>query len=306
MKLLITGATGLVGRTLCRWLKDDGHSIVALSRTPDPARVPQADAVFAWQPEAGMPPAAAFEGVDGVIHLAGESVAAQRWTAEHKRRVRDSRVLGTRHLVEAMQALAAPPKVFISASAVGFYGDRGDEVLDENSPPGHGFLSEVCVEWEREAQRAAEFSVRVALLRIGVVLSPQGGALTQMLPIFRLGLAGKLGSGRQWFPWIHLDDVVGIIRFTLEQPVSGPVNVTAPGIVTNAEFTEALARVLHRPAFFAAPAFGLKLVMGEMAAVVLASQRAVPQAVLEAGYKFRYPELRSALTDIFGSGNQKQ
>ena len=306
MKLLMTGATGLVGKALCRSLKNEGHAIVALSRTPDPARVPQADAVFAWQPEAGMPPAAAFAGVDGVIHLAGESVAARRWDDEHKRRVRDSRVLGTRHLVEAMQSLAAPPKVFISASAVGFYGDRGDEVLDEDSPPGRGFLSEVCVEWEREAQRAAEFGARVTLLRIGVVLSPQGGALAQMLPIFRLGLAGKLGNGRQWFPWIHLDDVVGIIRFTLEHSVSGPRNVAAPGIVTNAEFTDALAQALHRPAFFAAPAFGLKLVMGEMAAVVLASQRAVPQAALKAGYRFRYPELRPALAEIFGSGSQKQ
>ncbi|MFN7947837.1 MAG: TIGR01777 family oxidoreductase [Blastocatellia bacterium] len=299
MKLLITGATGLVGRALCRSLKNDGHSVAALSRTPDPARVPQADAVFAWQPEAGMPPAAAFEGVDGVIHLAGESVAARRWNDEHKRRVRDSRVLGTRHLVAAMQALAAPPRVFISASAVGFYGDRGDETLDEHSPPGRGFLSEVCMEWEGEAQRAAEFGARVVLLRIGVVLSRQDGALAQMLPIFKLGLAGKLGSGRQWFPWIHLDDVVGIIRFALEHPGSGPVNAAAPGIVTNAEFTDALAQALHRPAFFAAPAFGLKLVMGEMAAVVLASQRAVPQAALNAGYRFRYPELRPALAELF-------
>ncbi len=298
MKLLITGATGLVGKALCRSLKDDEHSIVALSRTPDPARVPQADAIFAWQPAAGLPPVAAFAGVDGVIHLAGESVAARRWNDEHKRRIRDSRVLGTRHLVAGMQSLAAPPRIFISASAAGFYGDRGDEVLNENAPPGRGFLSDVCAEWEREAQRAAELGARVALLRIGVVLSHEGGALERMLPIFKLGLAGRLGSGRQWFPWVHLADVVGLIRHVLKHPVSGPVNVAAPGIVTNAEFTDSLARALHRPAFFAAPAFGLKLALGEMAAVVLASQRVVPQVALNAGYSFRYPDLNSALTEL--------
>ncbi|HZS05046.1 MAG TPA: TIGR01777 family oxidoreductase [Blastocatellia bacterium] len=300
MKVLMTGATGLIGRALGRSLENDGHTIAALSRSPDKSRVPFADEAYAWQPEAGPPSAEAFAGAEVVIHLAGESVAGRRWNDEQKRRIHDSRVIGTRHLVAAMQALSRPPAAFICASAVGIYGDRGDELLDEQSPAGTGFLSAVCEEWEYESRGTAAFGVRVAQLRIGVVLSAEGGALRQMLPVFRLGLAGKLGSGRQWFPWIHVDDVVGIFRHVIESPAtSGPVNVVAPGVVTNAEFTRELARALHRPAFFAAPEFGLKLMMGEMAAVVLASQRVVPKVALATGYSFRYPDLPSALAELF-------
>lgn len=302
MKILMTGATGLIGAALGRSLAGDEHSIIALSRRPDKARVPFAEQVFAWQPETQLPPAAAFAGVDAVVHLAGESVAGGRWSEAQKQRIRNSRVVGTRNLVTAMQSVAPRPQSFICASAVGFYGDRGDESLDERSAAGRGFLSEVCLEWEGAAKEAATLGIRTVLLRLGVVLSRDGGALPQMLPIFRLGLAGKLGSGRQWFPWVHIADAVGLFRHALEQTaLSGPLNVTAPGIVTNAEFTRLLAQALGRPAFFAAPEFGLKLLMGEMAAVVLASQKAVPAVALASGYRFRWPELPGALRNLFES-----
>lgn len=298
MKLLVTGATGLVGQALCRSLKNDGHTIVALSRSADRSRVPFAEAVYAWQPAAGLPPAEAFAGVDCIVHLAGESVAGRRWSEEQKRRIRESRVTGTQNLVAAIERLAQRPTTFICASAVGYYGNRGDEVLTETSPAGSGFLSDVCVEWEREAGRAASLGLRTVTMRIGVVLSAKGGALQQMLPIFRLGIAGKLGSGQQWFPWIHIDDVIGLFRQAIESDQSGLVNVVAPGEVRNAEFTEKLAAQLHRPAFLAAPEFGLKLMMGEMAAVVLASQRVRPVTAQERGYRFRYPDLSAALRDV--------
>jgi uncharacterized protein len=298
MRTLITGATGLIGSALCRRLAGEGHSIVTLSRSPEKARGLPGE-VFKWQPQSGLPPAEALAGTEAVVHLAGEHVAGGRWTEEHKRQIRDSRVLSTRHLVSAMEAAAPRPRAFVCASAVGFYGDRGDEVLDENSPPGVGFLSETCREWEAEAERARSFGVRVVKLRIGVVLSEKGGALTQMLPLFKLGLAGKLGGGGQWFPWIHLDDVVGLIHHALfSEQVAGALNAAAPGIVTNAEFTDRLASTLRRPAFFAAPAFALKLALGEMADVVLASQRVTPAAALSTGYRFKFPALDAALREI--------
>jgi hypothetical protein len=295
MKILITGATGLIGRSVCQRLKSEGDQVVVLSRHPETAG---GLAAFNWSPESGMPPRAAWEGVEAVIHLAGEPVA-DRWTNEKKRRIRDSRVIGTRHLVAGMRESGQPPKVMIAASAVGFYGDRGDEVLDENSAPGRGFLSEVCLEWEGEAARARELGVRVAFVRIGVVLSPAGGALEKMLPPFKLGLGGRMGSGRQWFPWVHLEDMVGILRHALVTPaVNGPINAVAPGLVTNEEFTRELAAVLNRPAFFPVPEFALRILMGEMAEVVAASQRVVPQVALNTGYEFRYPNLRPALESL--------
>lgn len=298
MKVLVSGATGVIGSELCRRLSGDGHSIVVLSRSPQKARR-LSDEVYEWQPVSEPPPVAALSGVEAVVHLAGEHIAGRRWSDEQKRRIRDSRVLSTRNLVAAMGAAASRPLAFVCASAVGFYGDRGDEVLDENSAAGSGFLSEVCVEWEREATRAAEFGVRVVPLRIGVVLSRRGGALEQMLPLFKLGLAGRLGSGRQWFPWIHSDDVVGLIeQALLTEGIAGPLNAVAPGIVTNAEFTTTLAAVLRRPAFFAAPALALKLVLGEMAEMLLASQRVRPAAALASGYRFKFPELKPALEEL--------
>jgi len=242
-----------------------------------------------------------LEGVDAVVHLAGEPVA-QRWTAEIKRRIRDSRVLSTRHLIQAMRQVEQPPRIFVSGSAVGFYGARGDERLTENSKPGQGFLSDVCVEWESEALQAETLGTRVTLIRTGVVLDPVGGALKTMLPAFKLGIAGKLGDGRQWFPWIHRDDILGLMRWALlNSQARGPFNGVAPNPVTNEEFTKELAAALNRPALLPVPRFALDMLFGEMAAVMLASQRVEPQAALVGGFSFRFPALREALPDLFRS-----
>ena len=299
MKILMTGATGLLGRQLCAQLASEGHALVVLTRRLASATQIAHQAAFAWQPETELPPAAAFEGVEAVIHLAGEPVA-ERWTPQRKRGIRASRVLGTRHLVQAMQGLSQSPRVLVSGSAVGYYGDRSDEWLTEQAAPGKGFLSDVCVEWEAEARQAEAGGARVALLRTGVVLDPAGGALKTMLPAFNFGIAGKLGSGRQWFPWIHRADILGLLRFALlNETVSGPLNGVAPNPVTNEEFTKELAAVLHRPALLPVPKFALDLLFGEMASVTLASQRVQPQAALDAGYVFRFPWLREALADLF-------
>lgn len=299
MKVLVTGATGTIGRAICERMAAKGHSIVVLTRRPENARVVPGAQAFRWDAEREHPPIEAWDGVDAVVHLAGEPVAGARWTDEQKKRIRDSRILGTRNLVEGMRALQNPPRILISASAVGFYGNRGDEQLDENSNPGQGYLTDVCRQWESESERAREFGARVVLVRIGVVLSPTGGALEKMLLPFKLGLGGRLGSGRQWFPWVHIDDIVGIFLHAVENPaVNGPVNGAAPGIVTNEVFTRQFAAVLHRPVFFPVPEFALRLLMGEMAAVVLASQRVLPQATLASGYQFKFPDLTPALVDV--------
>lgn len=301
MKILVTGATGLIGRAVCQTLINDGNQVVVLSRRTPPNL--SGVTAFRWEPTRESPPVEAWEGVEAVIHLAGEPVAA-RWTDETKRRIRDSRVIGTRNLVAGMKALGKAPEALIAGSAVGFYGHRGDEVLNEGARAGSGFLSEVCVEWEAEAARAREFGVRVAQVRTGVVLSPEGGALEKMLTPFKLGLGGRLGDGRQWFPWIHLDDIVGILRHALMTPaVNGAINGVAPGIITNEEFTRELAGAFNRPAFFPVPEFALRILMGEMAEVVLASQRVVPQVALDTGYQFRYPNLRPALDALLKRGS---
>ena len=307
MKILITGATGLIGRRVCRSLINEGHQVVVLSRRPPAATDLSGVIVFRWEPVAEPPPAAALEDVEAVIHLAGEPVAAARWTDEQKRRIRDSRVKGSRNLVAGLRATPRPPKVFVSSSAVGFYGDRGDEILNEGSAPGSDFLSEVCLDWETEAARSRELGVRAAFVRTGVAISPSGGALEKMLPPFKLGLGGRLGDGRQWFPWIHIEDVVGIFLHALMSPaVDGPINGVAPGIVTNEEFTRELAAALNRPAFFPVPQFALRALMGEMAEVVTASQRVVPQVALDTGYRFKYPNLRPALESLLKTrGEQK-
>ena len=276
MVVTLTGASGFIGRALAVRLQAAGHKVQRFSlRSPQP-----------------------LEASDAVIHLAGEPIA-QRWTPEAKRRIRESRVDGTRRLIAV---LPAPPSVFICSSAVGFYGTRGDEVLTEASPPGTGFLADLCVEWERAADEARALGTRLVKLRTGMVLGGRGGALDRMLPPFRMGLGGRLGSGRQWMPWIHLDDHLDLVEFALaEAGVSGPLNAVAPNPVTNREFTATLARALSRPAFLPAPAFALKVMFGEMASVLLASQRVIPRAAQDAGFVFRHPELGPALQDILRS-----
>lgn len=299
MRVLISGATGLIGRALCNQLEAEGHKLIVLTRNPQRAVKLGDRTAFAWQPELEVPPQVAFEGVDAVVHLAGESVA-QRWTNESKRRIRNSRVLGTRNLVQGMRQCAKPPSIFVAGSAVGFYGNRGDERLTEQSAPGEGFLADVCQEWEAEIQQAKLFGTRTVMLRTGVVLSRAGGALKTMLPAFQFGLAGKLGDGRQWFPWIHRTDLVGLIRHALmNNTLDGSLNGTAPNPVTNEEFTKELAKALNRPAFIPVPKFALELLLGEMASIVLASQRVIPQVALQSGYPFRFLWLSAALEDLF-------
>ncbi len=271
MKIAVTGASGFIGRRLMGSLGSQARA-VSLRGNPD-----------------------GLAGADAVVHLAGEPVA-QRWTKEVREKIRSSRVEGTRRLVDAMRA--SPPRVLVSASAVGYYGSRGDEMLTESSPPAEGFLGDVCVEWEREARKAEEYGVRVVCLRNGLVLG-KGGGLEKMLLPFKLGLGGRIGDGGQWMAWIHVDDAVGLIEFALSSSaVTGAVNATAPNPATNEEFTRELAGALHRPAILPVPKFALRLLYGDMAQIIYASQRVIPKAALEAGYEFRFPELKGALRDI--------
>ena len=284
MNITITGASGFIGRYLVQALSRDGHSVRALSRA-------------AWDIFAGEPPAESLAGADAVVHLAGVPVA-QRWNRQTRKRIRDSRVVGTHHLVTALSTLSPRPEVLVCASAIGIYGDRGDEVLTEESPPGKGFLAEVCRAWEGEADLAESIGIRVVKLRIGVALGKKGGALEKILPPFRAFLGGRLGSGDQWMSWVHIADIVGLIRHALDRPVHGALNATAPNPVRNTEFTRELGAALHRPAIFPVPAMGLKLLLGEMSEVVLASQRVLPKVAESAGYRFAFPELGPALRDL--------
>jgi len=298
MRALVTGATGFVGPRLLRLLDKP----VVLSR--DPGRAARsigtlAGRIVAWDPMRGPPPAGAFEGIDAVFHLAGESVADGRWAAERKRRIRETRTVGTRHLVQGIAQMDRRPSVLVSASAVGYYGNRGDDELTEQSPPGKDFLADVCVEWEREAEAARDLGVRVVTARTGIVLGPGGGALGKMLLPFRLGAGGPLGNGRQWMPWIHVADLTRMYVHAADTAaLSGAMNAVAPNPVRNADFTRALGRQLHRPAFLPAPYFGLRIVFGEFAQVLFDSQRVIPRAALESGFVFRYPDLAMALADI--------
>jgi uncharacterized protein len=299
MRVLINGATGLIGTALCRLLDSGDHQIVALSRSSGNAAGLPAIETYQWDPQTGPPPGAAFDGIDAVVNLAGEPLDAHRWTDEQKKRIRDSRIITTRNLVEGLGSTDRKPAVFVSGSAVGFYGDRGNVELDETSAAGSGFMSEVCQDWEREGSRAAELGIRVVHVRTGVVFSAEGGALKKMLTPFKLGLGGRLGSGEQWFPWIHIEDIAGIFRHSIvTSSFGGPINAVAPEAVTNAEFTRELARALHRPAFMPVPETALRVLMGEMAEVLFASQRVVPKAALASGYQFRYPQLTPALADL--------
>jgi uncharacterized protein (TIGR01777 family) len=300
MNILITGATGFVGRRLCEMLHQAGHTVRALSRDSVAAkqRVPHLKEVFPWNPLQELPPLQAFEGCDAVVNLAGESIAG-RWTAPKKQLIRDSRVLGTKNLVNALSQLSSRPKVLISASAIGYYGDRGEETLTEDAAPGSDFLAQVCRDWENEALKAESLGMRVVRLRIGLVLGRGGGTLQALLPLFRVGLGGPLGSGRQWWSWIHRDDLCRlIVQILANENVSGPVNATAPQPVRQKEFAQVLGRVLRRPAFLPTPAFALKIALGEFADGILASQRALPRRAQEMGYRFQFEELEGALREI--------
>jgi uncharacterized protein (TIGR01777 family) len=296
-RVLIAGASGLLGRGLAALLESQGHTVRRLVRRPAAA-----PGEVYWNPAAGELDPAALEGIDAIVNLAGENVGAGRWTERRRTAILRSRVEATRTLVVALQKLARKPEVFVSASAVGFYGDRGDEILAEDASIGHGFLPEVCLAWETHAEGAARSGVRTALLRFGVVLTPAGGALPKMLPAFRAGLGGRVGSGRQWMAWVGREDALGALYHAImDTRCRGPVNVVAPEAVTNAQFAATLGRVLGRPAVLPVPAVALRLLFGEMAdGTLLASTRAVPGKLGAAGYVFRQPTLESALRQELG------
>lgn len=295
MKILISGSSGLVGTALIKSLEPEGHEIFSLVR-----HYPNSEAEIEWSPDRYSIQLARIEGFDAVVNLAGESIAEGRWTEEKKRHIRESRVKGTKLLGDSLANLTNPPKTFICASAIGYYGNRGDEILRESSAPGDDFLAEVCVEWEKATALATEKGIRVLNARFGVILDAHGGALAKMLPPFRLGAGGKIGSGKQWMSWIALDDVVGALKFALtNEALRGPVNFVAPNPVTNSEFSSTLGKVLSRPSFFPIPAFGVRLLFGEMAdALLLSSQRVEPERLQGTAYEFQYSQLETALSHL--------
>lgn len=295
MRALVTGATGFLGRHLLRQIE---HPVV-LTRNPDRAReLPNDPELFPWSPPS-PPPAEAFSGVEVVFHLAGESIAGGRWTDARKKKILESRREGTRSLVDAMAALERAPRAFVSASAVGYYGDRGDERLTEASPAGIGFLADVGSQWEREAMRAESFGLRTVCIRTGLVMGDDGGMLAKLKPIFGLGLGATFGDGRHWMPWVHRDDVTRLyLHAAAQSDLHGPLNAVAPGIVQNRDFTRILARVLGRPSFLKIPTFVLRAGMGEMTELVLGSQRVAPAATLASGFRFAHPELEPALREL--------
>jgi uncharacterized protein (TIGR01777 family) len=296
--ILLTGSSGLVGASLVRSLRAKQISTLILRRQT--AQIKKDEAI--WDPYAAQPMKSPdmLEGITAAVHLSGANIAARRWTSSYKRELRDSRITPTRSLATMLAGLRSKPSVLVCASAVGIYGDRGDERLDEASTPGSGFLAELCLDWEKAAQPAVDAGIRVVYLRFGVALSAEGGALARMLPIFRAGAGGRLGSGRQWMSWIALPDVIRIIEFALQTAsLSGPVNLVAPNPVTNSEFTSVLGRVLRRPTVIPAPALALRLALGEMAdEAILASERVAPACLEAAGYVFQYPELEAALRGV--------
>ena len=295
LDIAITGSTGMIGRALTAFLRSGGHRVHPIVRTPP------RETEIGWRPDEGHIDQPRLEGLDAVIHLAGENIADRRWTPSQMTRIRTSRVAGTDLLARTLARLDRPPRTLLTASAIGYYGDTGDKPLDESADAGTGFLAELARDWEEAAAPAAEAGIRVVAMRTGVVLGPTGGALGKMLPIFRAGLAGRLGSGRQWMSWISLDDAVGAIHHLILGDVSGPVNLVAPTPVTNAEFTRILARLLRRPALFPVPAPALRIVVGRMAdEALLASTRVHPGQLLEQGYAFDHPTLLQALQHVLG------
>ena len=296
MKILVSGSHGLVGKALLRSLTGDGHEVIRLVRGEHALGSPE----VGWQPRQGRIDVEHLEGIHAVVHLAGESIASGRWSAEKKIAIRESRVKGTALLSDAIAHLSQPPSVFVSASAIGYYGNRGDELLTEESAPGNDFLASVCKEWEAATRAAVEKGIRTVCARFGIILDPNEGALGKMLPPFRMGVGGRVGDGKQWMSWIALDDVVNGLKFLIEdESIKGPVNFVAPEPVTNAEFTKTLGRVLKRPTFFPIPAFGARLAFGEMAdALLLSSQRVEPGVLEDTGFMFTWPTLEPALRHL--------
>ncbi|WP_328740181.1 TIGR01777 family oxidoreductase [Streptomyces erythrochromogenes] len=291
MRIAVTGSTGLIGSALVRSLRADGHEVVRFVRR-EPAGADEAR----WDPERGRVDPAGLAGCGAVVHLAGAGIGDHRWTAAYKRKIRDSRVLGTAALANALAGLDEPPAVLVSGSAVGYYGDTGDRPVDEDSPAGHGFLPSVCVEWEAATAPAQEAGIRTAFARTGLVVAKEGGAWGRMFPLFRAGVGGRLGDGRQYWPFISLHDEVAALRHIIDTPeLSGPVNLTAPEPLTNRQVTAAMARVLHRPAVLPVPAVALRVVLGEFSQDVLGGQRARPTRLLESGFVFRDPGIEQAI-----------
>ena len=296
MNITLTGASGFLGTRLVARLLRDGNTLHVLGRKRSPD-LPPAVSFTEWDALKGPAPAASLSDADAVIHLAGEPVA-RRWNSSVKQRILDSRKIGTRNLVRGLADAQRRAPVLVSASATGYYGDRGEETLVEDSAPGTGFLSEVCVAWEQQALNAETMGIRVATVRIGIVLGKEGGALAQMLPAFKMGVGGRLGSGRQWMSWIHVDDLIELFVFAvMRDGVAGAVNGVSPAPVRNADFTAALAGVLHRPAIFPVPRFALKVLFGEMADIVLWGQKVTPKVAESSGFQFQYRDLNGALVD---------
>lgn len=296
MKILVSGSHGLVGKALIDSLTTDGHEVLKLVRRERTFGAPEIE----WHPNHGQVDTQHLEGFDAVVHLAGESIASGRWTDAKKRAIRESRTLGTSLLSEALTRLTRPPSVFLSASAIGYYGNRGDELLTEKSAPGDDFLSSVCVDWENATKPAMEKGIRTINTRFGIILDTNGGALAQMLTPFRMGVGGRVGDGKQWMSWIALEDVVNGLKFLIaDKPVQGPVNFVAPNPVTNAEFTKTLGRVLSRPTIFPVPAFAVRLAFGELAdALLLSSQNVDPTVLQDNGFLFSWPTLEAALRHV--------
>jgi uncharacterized protein (TIGR01777 family) len=303
LNILVTGSTGLIGTELVSLLKKNNHHVLRMVR-----KTPAGSDEVQWDPASGIPDKTSIEGLDAVVHLAGENIAAGRWTTEQKRRIRESRIQGTRLLAQSLAYLFDPPKVLISVSAIGYYGDRGEQRLDESSAPGSGFLPELCREWEAATAQASARHIRVVNPRLGMVLSAAGGSLAKMLPIFRLGIGGRVGSGKQYMSWIAIDDLVRIIEYAIQdESLRGPINAVAPNPVTNLEFSKILGRVLNRPSFMALPAFAARLIWGQLAdEVLLASARVSPERLLQSNYKFLFPNLEAALRHILNPASLKE
>ncbi|MEK6277868.1 MAG: TIGR01777 family oxidoreductase [Actinomycetota bacterium] len=300
MRVLVTGASGLIGSTVCDAVLARGDEVVGLSRDPERARNTNPTVNWhSWEPTMERPPAEAFEAVDGVIHLVGESIN-QRWTDDAKRRILESRTAGTHNLVQAIGALERKPRVLVSQSAVGYYGDRGEAIVDESAPPGSGFAADVPVEWERAAHEADDLPIRLVILRTAPVLDPREGLIKELLIPFKLGVGGPIAGGRQYLPWIHIDDEVAMLLWALDdERVTGTINAASPNPVTNREFSKALGRALNRPALMPVPGFAVSLMRGrELAETVKGGQRVIPRRALDLGYSFQHPELEPALKDL--------